>query len=316
MHLIHVENLSFSYPGAKVPAVDLKSLSLQDNRIHGLLGPNGSGKSTFFKILSTQIVKFSGSVSILGFDLGVGNARELRSKLGVTFQSPSLDALLSVEENLRVQGALYDLRGKSLDSRIDEVLELFELNDRRREKVQTLSGGLARRVELAKTLLHRPKLLLLDEPTTGVDPHLRLRFWQALRHLVEAEDVSLLVSTHLMEEAELCDSLVILNEGKLVDQGSPEILKSRFGHDVVEILIDGAVDRADLETLAKSLVSLLPSGAKVAPKGECLRIEVTRGLSIMPMIESHFGSKLLSLQWGKPTLEDVFLAKTGKSLTS
>lgn len=319
--LIKAENLKYTYAGAKKPALDLSALTLEGNRIHGLLGPNGSGKSTFFKILSTQLVGFGGMATVLGHTIGEDSgarvdARALRAQLGVTFQSPSLDPLLSVIENLRVQGALYSLSGKALETRIEEVLELFELGDRRSEKVQTLSGGLARRVELAKTLLHKPKLLLLDEPTTGVDPHLRLRFWKALRSLVEVEKVSLLVSTHLMEEAELCDSLVILDEGKVVDQGSPETLKSRFGHDVVELRVEGVSTREELDTAAKSLMSLLPSGAKVAPKGEVLRIEVLRGLSILPMLESHFGAKLKSLQWGRPTLEDVFLAKTGRSLQS
>ena len=318
MGLVRVENLKYTYTGAAKPALDLGPLNLQSGIVHGLLGPNGSGKSTFFKILSTQIVSFQGTVSVLGHALAGGNfaSSELRSQLGVTFQNPSLDSILSVVENLRVQGSLYDMRGAALEKRIDEMLEVFELSDRRHERVATLSGGLARRVELAKSMLHKPKLLLLDEPTTGVDPHLRQKFWQALHNLVEQENVSLIVSTHLMDEAELCDSLVILNEGKVVEQGSPEILKSRFGHDVVEIRVDGASDKSELEVLGKSLITLLPSGARVSPKGGMLRIEVSRGLSIMPMIESHFGPKLLSLQWGKPTLEDVFLAKTGKSLQS
>jgi ABC-2 type transport system ATP-binding protein len=316
VNLIEVDTLAYTYPGTANPAIELENLSLENNRIHGLLGPNGSGKSTFFKILSTQVVDFKGSVSILGHELNGKDSKLLRSQIGVTFQSPSLDPLLTVLENLKIHGALYDLKGAELEKRIDQVLDLFELQSRKHERTETLSGGLSRRVELAKSLLNRPKLLLLDEPTTGVDPHLRLRFWQELRKLVENENVSLLVSTHLMEEAELCDSLVILNEGHVVDQGSPETLKSRFGHDVIEIRIDAVKERSELESLAKSLLALLPSGAKAAPRGDLLRIEVSRGLSIMPMIESHFGSKLVSMQWGKPTLEDVFLAKTGKSLQS
>ncbi|HVJ64267.1 MAG TPA: ABC transporter ATP-binding protein [Bdellovibrionota bacterium] len=317
MDLIKLENLSYMYAGATRAALNLEKLSLQSGLIHGLLGPNGSGKSTLFKVLSTQIVNFKGRVSVLGHDLmSGGGSEDVRAQLGVTFQNPSLDGILSVVENLRIQGALYGLRGAALEKRIDEVLEIFELMDRRHERTATLSGGLARRVELAKSMLHRPRLLLLDEPTTGVDPHLRLRFWQVLRNLVEHEQVSLIVSTHLMDEAELCDSIVIMNEGSLVDQGTPDMLKSRFGHDVVEIKIDEVSDRSELESVGKSLITLLPSGARVTAKDGHLRIEVTRGLTIMPMIESHFGSKLLSLRWGKPTLEDVFLAKTGKSLQS
>lgn len=314
--LIQVEQLSYTYKGSAQKALDLNRLQLESQGIHGLLGPNGSGKSTFFKILSTQLVDFDGSVTILGHKLGSKNARSLRADLGVTFQNPSLDPLLSVSENLRVQGALYSMRGAELEARVSAVIDLFELRDRRNEKVKTLSGGLARRVELAKALLHKPKLLLLDEPTTGVDPHLRLRFWEALRNLVEVEKISLLVSTHLMEEAELCDSLVILDQGKVVEQGSPETLRSRFGHDVVELRVENLTSKEDLQAAAKSLLSMLPEGSKAQPKGEILRLEVHRGLSILPMLESQFGSRLKALQWGRPTLEDVFLAKTGRSLHS
>lgn len=312
--LIDVETLSYTYRGFLKPALELGNLRLERGRIHGLLGPNGSGKSTFFKILSTQIVDFGGRVSVLGMALGSPEASGLRAQLGVTFQSPSLDGLLSVEENLKIQGALYGLGGVELGARIEEVLKLFELVERRHERVATLSGGLARRVELAKTLLHRPKLLLLDEPTTGVDPHLRQRFWRALRELVDREKISLLVSTHLMEEAELCDSLVILDEGKLIDQGSPDELKTKFGFDVVEVLVENADSRDEMQAAVKSLSTVLPSESKISVKGDAIRIEVRRGLSILPMLESHFGPKLKSLQWGRPTLEDVFLAKTGRSL--
>lgn len=316
--LVQVKGLRYSYPHAAKPALDLSELNITGKGIYGLLGPNGSGKSTFFKILSTQIVQFEGMVSILGHELGEGgeSARDLRSYLGVTFQNPSLDPMLTVEENLKVQGAQYGMSGAALSKRVDEVLELFEMNPRRNERVKTLSGGLARRAELAKSMLHRPRFLLLDEPTTGVDPHLRQRFWEALRNLVDVEQVSLLVSTHLMEEAELCDELVILDEGKLVDQGSPELLRSTFDHDVLELRVEGVSEREALLQLAKALLGKLPEGSKAAPRGDLLRLEVTRGLAVLPMLESQFGSKLKSLQWGRPTLEDVFLSKTGRSLRS
>lgn len=317
--LLEARGLGHTYAKAVRPALELEHLKLEGRGIYGLLGPNGSGKSTLFKILSTQIVDFTGSVTILGTQLqggGVNGTRELRAKLGVTFQDPSLDPLLTVEENLYVQGALYGIGGSALAKRCDEMLETFELKERRRERVKTLSGGFARRVELAKALLHGPEFLLLDEPTTGVDAHLRLRFWETLRHLVTAQNVSLLVSTHLMEEAELCDELVILDQGRVVDQGSPESLRSAFAHDVVELRIEGLHERESLLALGKTLLGKLPEGSKSTVRGELLRFEVGRGLTVLPMIESHLGTKLKSMQWGRPTLEDVFLSKTGRSLHS
>ncbi len=200
--------------------------------LFGLLGPNGSGKTTLFRILSTLMVPSSGSAVILGHDVTT-DPTGLRRKIGVVFQSQSIDVKLTAAENLLHQGHLYGLQGAALKSRIDEMLGRVGLSDRAKEKAETFSGGMQRRLELAKGLLHHPSVLLLDEPTTGLDPGARRDLWQYLQILRDQEHVTVIVTTHLMEEAERCDRLAILNEGKLVALGTPAELKSEIGGDVI-----------------------------------------------------------------------------------
>src|SRR5881394_471926 len=197
-----------------------------------LLGPNGSGKTTIFRILSTLMVPVGGRALILGHD-AAREPSQLRREIGVVFQSQSIDLKLTASENLRHQGHLYGLRGRELSNRIQAILERVGLADRAREKTETFSGGMQRRLELAKGLLHGPRVLLLDEPTTGLDPGARRDVWQYLRILRDQEQVTVLVTTHLMEEAEKCDRLAILNEGKLVAIGTPTELKQEIGGDVI-----------------------------------------------------------------------------------
>src|SRR5262249_27972973 len=194
----------------------------------GLLGRKGSGKTTMFRILSTLMVPVGGRAFILGHDAAREPSR-LRREIGVVFQSQSIDLKLTASENLRHQGHLYGLRGRELSTRIRTVLERVGLADRAKDRAETFSGGMQRRLELAKGLLHGPKVLLLDEPTTGLDPGARRDVWQYLRILREQEQVTVLVTTHLMEEAERCDRLAILNEGKLVALGTPGELKREIG---------------------------------------------------------------------------------------
>ena len=222
---IELDGLSHNY-GDRL-ALDNLSFAVQPAEIFGLLGPNGSGKTTLFRILSTLMVPTGGSARIQGFDV----AREpnrARQQTGIVFQARSLDLKLTVLENLKHQGHLYGLRGETLKRRSAEVLQRVGLSDRAKDFVETLSGGMQRRVELAKGLIHSPAVLLLDEPSTGLDPGARRDMWQYLRTLRDQEGVSILVTTHLMEEAEHCDRLAILNEGKLVALGSPGAIE--VGH--------------------------------------------------------------------------------------
>src|SRR5437899_10266585 len=200
--------------------------------LFGLLGPNGSGETTMFRILSTLMVPVGGRAVILGHD-AAREPSQLRREIGVVFQSQSIDVKLTATENLRHQGHLYGLRGKDLSARIASVLERVGLAERAKEKAETFSGGMQRRLELAKGLLHGPRVLLLDEPTTGVDPGARRDLWQYLRTLRDEEQVTVLVTTHLMEEAERCDRLAIQNECKRVALGTPSELKQEIGGDVI-----------------------------------------------------------------------------------
>ena len=227
---IVLDGLTHSY-GERL-ALDHLSFEVRAGEIFGLLGPNGSGKTTLFRILSTLMTPTGGRASIQGFDVA-RDPNKVRQQIGIVFQARSVDLKLTVAENLKHQGNLYGLSGAHLKSRIDDVLGRVGLLDRKGDFVETLSGGMQRRVELAKGLIHSPSILLLDEPSTGLDPGARRDLWQYLETLRDQEGVAILVTTHLMEEAEHCDRLAILNEGKLVALGSPFDLKSQIGGDVV-----------------------------------------------------------------------------------
>src|ERR1700721_3098931 len=236
---IELDRLSHNY-GDRL-ALDNLSFSVAPAQIFGLLGPNGSGKTTLFRILSTLMVPSGGLATIRGFNVAKEPA-QVRQQTGIVFQSRSLDIKLTVEENLRHAGHLYGLSGKHLRARIADVLQRVALTDRAKDYVETLSGGLQRRVELPKGLIHSPAVLLLDEPTTGLDPGARRDMWQYLRTLRDEENVCVLVTTHLMEEAERCDRLAILSEGNLVALGTPTELKNEIGGDI--IILDAAHDAA------------------------------------------------------------------------
>src|SRR5256714_14422144 len=208
------------------------SFDVRPAELFGLLGPNGSGKTTLFRILSSLMIPVAGRAVILGFD-AAREPNNLRRHIGGVFQAQSIDIKLTAAENLRHQGHLYGLHGAALKSRIREMLARVGLADRAHEKAETFSGGMQRRLELAKGLLHHPSVLLLDEPTTGLDPGARRDLWQYLQILRDEEQVTVIVTTHLMEEAERCDRLAILNEGKLVALGTPLELKREIGGDVV-----------------------------------------------------------------------------------
>src|SRR2546421_7257120 len=209
--ILEISGLSHSY-GDRAALTDL-NLSIDRGEIFGFLGPNGSGKTTLFRILSTLLPIQPGHVAIAGLDLAT-HRDEIRRQIGVVFQAPSLDKQLTAAENLRHQGHLYGLGGADLEKRIDEMLARVGLSERPREYVSTFSGGMRRRVELAKGLLHRPRVLLLDEPSTGLDPGARIDLWRYLRE-IQSQGVTVLVTTHLMEEAEHCSRLAIIDGGRL-----------------------------------------------------------------------------------------------------
>jgi ABC-2 type transport system ATP-binding protein len=286
-------------------ALDHLSFSVAPAQIFGLLGPNGSGKTTLFRILSTLMVPTGGIATIRGFNVATQPA-QVRQQIGIVFQARSLDIKLTVEENLRHAGHLYGLHGKHLRARIADVLQRVALTDRARDFVETLSGGMQRRVELAKGLIHSPSVLLLDEPSTGLDPGARRDLWQYLRTLRDDEGVTVLVTTHLMEEAEYCDRLAILSEGKLVALGSPADLKSTIGGDVV--LFETESDDA-----AQSLAARMGERFAGTPAvlGNTVRIEREHGHRFLTAVLDTFPGEILGVSVARPRLEDVFIQRTG-----
>ena len=278
------------------------SFDVQPAELFGLLGPNGSGKTTLFRILSTLMVPTSGSARINGID-AVRQPSALRRHIGVVFQAQSVDPKLTAYENLWHQGHLYGLRGSDLKQRISEILTRVGLLDRRDDRVETFSGGMQRRIELAKGLLHHPEVLLLDEPTTGLDPGARRDLWQYLQILRDQERVSVIVTTHLMEEAERCDRLAILNEGNLVALGTPEALTREIGGDVI------LLETRDPQSLADRIRNRFQVGATVMDKQ--VRLEIENGHRFVPDVVEAFPGEIQSLHVSKPTLEDVFIHRTG-----
>src|SRR5437763_7041385 len=270
--------------------------------LFGLLGPNGSGKPTIFRVLSTLMVPVGGRALILGHD-AAKEPSQLRREIGVVFQSQSIDLKLTATENLRHQGHLYGLRGRDLSSRIQSVLERVGLSDRAREKAETFSGGMQRRLELAKGLLHGPRVLLLDEPTTGLDPGARRDVWQYLRILRDEEQVTVLVTTHLMEEAERCDRLAILNEGKLVALGTPTELKSEIGGDVI------VLESRNSDSLARRIRTHFSVEARVVDSR--IHIEKDSAHRFVTDLVEAFPGEIDAVSIAKPSLEDVFIKRTG-----
>jgi ABC-2 type transport system ATP-binding protein len=286
-------------------ALDRLGFEVRSGEIFGLLGPNGSGKTTLFRILSTLMTPTGGHASIQGFDVA-REPNKARQQIGIVFQARSVDIKLTVAENLKHQGNLYGLSGARLKSRIDDVLRRVGLLDRKADFVETLSGGMQRRVELAKGLIHSPSVLLLDEPSTGLDPGARRDLWQYLETLRDEEHVAILVTTHLMEEAEHCDRLAILNEGKLVALGSPFDLKSQIGGDVV--LFEGH-DPEAAKTLALRLLERFGVAAEAFENS--VRLEQEQGHRFVASVVEAFPGIIESVSVSKPSLEDVFIRRTG-----
>jgi ABC-2 type transport system ATP-binding protein len=298
---VEARGICFNY-GERIALSDL-SFSIGRGEIFGFLGPNGSGKTTLFKLLSTLVRMQSGSALVLGHDLAQ-NTIAVRRRLGVVFQHPSLDGKLTAAENLSHHGHLYGMSGAPLRQAGAAALSQLGLTSRAGDRVETLSGGLQRRVELAKALLHRPELLLLDEPSTGLDPAARREFSNYLAHLRERDGVTVVLTTHHLEEAERCDRIAILDRGALIASAPPGELKARVGGDVV-VVRAGAPELLQRKMAQRlRLKSQLVDGA--------LRIERPRGHELVREIVETFGEEVESVSFGKPTLEDVFVHLTGR----
>ncbi len=307
MTAVVVKGLIHEYPqkknkGSPPRALNEVSFSVNEGELFGFLGPNGGGKSTLFKILSTSFAPTGGSAVILGRDL-IADPGSVRPFLGIVFQYPSLDNKLSVRENMLHGGRLYGLSGAALDSRIDEMLNRYRLTQREADLCGTLSGGLRRRVELAKSLLHAPKVVLLDEPSTGLDPAARRDLWDHLLSL-KKDGVTILTTTHLMDEGDRCDRVAILDQGRIVAQGAPAALKAEIGGDVITIETDDASGLRD--EITKKF------GVTPQAFGDTLRLERASGHAFIPQLAEAFPGRLRTVSLSRPSLEDAFLHHAGR----
>lgn len=300
---IVAESLSYSY--GERSALQGLSFSVGQGCLFGLLGPNGSGKTTLFRLLSTLIPVQKGRLEIGGLDVS-SSQDQVRSQLGVTFQSPAVDVRLTVYENLRCHGRVYGLHGSQLRERLNSMLERFSLTDRASTLVGQLSGGLKRRVELAKGLMHSPRVLLLDEPTSGLDPRARQEFWDLVMKQVRGSGTTVVVATHLMSEAELCDQLLLIDQGQKVAEGTPAELQSRLAGERLTLKMRdaAAVHRAIGQAV----------NAPVSIHGNQLSIRVHEPASQISILLSQFRDDIQSLELTRPSLDDVFLELTGRSL--
>lgn len=297
---IVVQDISHHYGQRR--ALNQLSFEVHSGEIFGLLGPNGGGKTTLFRLLSTLLPLQAGSAEITGLDLAT-RSQEIRNLIGVTFQSPSLDGKLTVQENLKHQAHLYGISGALMRDRIANALSHLGLTDRKGDLAESLSGGLKRRVEIAKGLLHSPRVLLLDEPSTGLDPGARHDLWKYLKQLQQENGVTILITTHLMEEAEHCDRLGILNRGELVTCGTPDELRASVGGDCLTIQAEHPDELARLIT---EKFGVTPQRVNAS-----LRLEHTRGHEFLKDLIDAFPDQVTSVSLGKPTLEDVFIHETG-----
>lgn len=293
---VAARGVSFAYGERR--ALQSVGFEVPTGSVRGFLGPNGSGKSTLFKILATILPVQEGEVKMLGRDLRL-EMPEVRKHLGVVFQSPALDRVLTVRENLVYGGHLYGLSGSDLDRRVDAMLTSTGLAERSRDRVSELSGGLRRRVELAKGMLHEPRLLLLDEPSTGLDPAARMDLWRFLK----SRDVTVLFTTHLMDEAEEADQVTILHEGRVVGEGTPDDLKREVGAEVVELQCAEPAALLSEVRKALSIEGTVVDGA--------LRLQSEDMHRFVPALMDQFGDSVERLTVSRPSLEDVFIQKTG-----
>ena len=302
--LLQLNNVESAY--GPVRAIRGVSLRVQRGQIATVLGSNGAGKTTTVRLLNGVLEPTTGSARVFGFDVAT-QSDDVRKYIGVVFQSPSLDGKLSVEENMFHQGHLYGLQGNHLHQRTSELLSRLGLSERKNDYVEKLSGGLQRRVEIAKSLLHQPKLLLLDEPSTGLDPGARIAVWELLLELRERDKITILLTTHLLEEAEKCDKLVIVDKGEIVANGSPTELKLEIGNDIISI---GA---RNIEVLLKKIIEKFGTIASLFDSS--IRIERENGHEFIPQLVSSFPNEISSITLSKPTLEDVFIHKTGRKFS-
>ena len=300
--MIKIHNLTKRYE--KLIAVDNLNLDIGQNEVFGLLGPNGAGKTTLIHMLATLLRPTAGSATVNGFDI-ISESDKVRSSIGIVFQAPSSDDMLTGYENLKLHSLLYAVPFSTREKRIAEVLELVGLTERKNDQVKKYSGGMRRRLEVARGLIHKPKVMFLDEPTLGLDPSSREIMWKHIQKLVKEEKLTIILTTHYMEEADaLCDRIGIIDKGKIIALDSPSKLKSLIGGDVVKLKTKATI--SDIEHLNLKFVH------KIESVNGYFILSVDNASRDIPEILKH-----IDVEWvesSRPTLNDVFLKLTGRSI--
>src|SRR4051795_1265104 len=300
---IDVDELVKSY--GDVEAVRGVSFTVAPGEVFGFLGPNGAGKSTTINMLCTLVKPTSGAARVSGFDV-VAERDDGRRHIGLVFQDPTLDGYLTAEQNLLVHAELYGIDPGVIPARMDQMLEMVDLADRRDQPVMTFSGGMRRRLEIARGLMHSPRVLFLDEPTIGLDPQTRSSIWRYIRALQETEGTTIFMTTHYMDEAEFCDRIAIMDRGEIVVLDTPESLKASVGAD--RVVLGTADDEAALAALADRF------GIDATVAEGAVTFHVAEGEAFVPRLFAELGVDITSVAVSRPTLDDVFMRYTGSTI--
>jgi ABC-2 type transport system ATP-binding protein len=300
---IEVEHLVKTY--GEVEAVRDVSFTVPPGEVFGFLGPNGAGKSTTIKMLCTLSRPTSGTAHVNGFDV-VTQRDDVRRHIGLVFQDPTLDVQLTAEQNLRLHAELYGIEAGVIGARMDQMLEMVGLADRRDHRVIAFSGGMKRRLEIARGLMHSPRVLFLDEPTIGLDPQTRSSIWSYIRALQEAEGTTIFMTTHYMDEAEFCDRIAIMDRGEIVVLDTPEKLKAGVGAD--RVVLGTADDDAALAALGDRF------GIEASVAEGAVTFHVANGEAFVPRLFAELDVPITSVAVSRPTLDDVFMRYTGTTI--
>jgi ABC-2 type transport system ATP-binding protein len=301
--VIEVRNLARRF--GKLDAVKGVTFTVEEGEVFGFLGPNGAGKTTTINMLCTLLKPTSGSATVNGFDIR-SRRSDVRRSIGLVFQQSTVDDYLNAEQNLRFHGYAYGIPARIREQRIKDLLTMVELWDRRRGSVRAFSGGMKRRLEIARGLLHHPRVLFLDEPTLGLDPQTRRHIWDYLNELRKREGLTIFLTTHYMDEAENCGRIAIIDHGSIVALDTPDGLKDAVGGDVVTIATADNQAAADEIRRTYKAEPVLQDGV--------VRFHVPAGETFLPDFVLHFPQRLLSVGLRRPTLDDVFLSMTGHEI--
>ncbi|MPZ54477.1 MAG: ATP-binding cassette domain-containing protein [Acidimicrobiia bacterium] len=303
LSMIDVRDLAKRF--GSLEAVRYVSFQVAKGEVFGLLGPNGAGKTTTISMMSTLLRPTAGFATLDGFDV-VNDRSEVRRSIGLVFQLPTLDESLTAEQNLRFHAFAYGMKAEERNAQIDRMLTLVELWDRRKDTVRDFSGGMRRRLEIARGLLHNPKVLFLDEPTLGLDPQTRRRIWDYLHQLRDGHDLTIVLTTHYMDEAENCDRIAVIDEGRIVALDTPDQLKAQVGGDLVTLT---SPDPSSAAEEIRSRFGLTPTIQE-----KTVRFQVPGGEAFLPGFIRSFSQPLEAIGLRRPTLDDVFLHLTGREI--